>query len=460
MIRDALEIAPISTFVPAVVSRRAAAVCALLRDEVPSTGDEDTPVLVVLAYLTDRATRRPTVRLRSRSWLLRTGAAALAAASIAGVLGAQASQATPSRDLDQVAAQVRDLQMQAGAAHERAEEARARLAGIQEKLGTITNRLERERREMRIMQGTIEDIARATYAGGGLDPTLQVLLAENPAEFLAQAAVMDQLQQAQVDQLRGAQTTRLRLAQTEAEISDSEAQAQQVRGEMASAEAEVSDRLAAAENVLADLQEEERQRLLQQERERRQQQLAAAREAAEVARQQAAAAAASAAAADDETSTGDSSGDSESTGAGPGGETGGSVDSGPAQSGGGYTGGSRAAAAVQYALSQVGDPYSFSASPPSSWDCSKLTAAAWGQAGVGLTALSYSQWDQTRRVPVSEIQPGDLVFYFGSGAHHVAIYVGNGKMVSASNPRDGVEIIDFLGPWYGERFSGVGRVVG
>ena len=98
--------------------------------------------------------------------------------------------------------------------------------------------------------------------------------------------------------------------------------------------------------------------------------------------------------------------------------------------------------------------------PPSSWDCSKLTAAAWGQAGVGLTALSYTQWDQTRRVPVSEIQPGDLVFYFGSGAHHVAIYVGNGKMVSASNPRDGVEIIDFLGPWYGERFSGVGRVVG
>jgi hypothetical protein len=33
-------------------------------------------------------------------------------------------------------------------------------------------------------------------------------------------------------------------------------------------------------------------------------------------------------------------------------------------------------------------------------------------------------------------------------------------MVSASNPRDGVEIIDFLGPWYRERFSGVGRVVG
>lgn len=400
------------------------------------------------------------MHLPSRSWLLRTGAATLAAVTLAGVLGVQASQAAPSRDLDQVAAQVRDLQMQAGAAHERAEQARDRLAGIQEKLGTVTNRLERERREMRVMQSTIEDIARATYARGGLDPTLQVLLAEDPAEFLAQAAVMDQLQQVQVDQLRGAQTTRLRLAQTEAEISDSEAQAQQARADMAQAEAQVSERLAAAENVLADLQEEERQRLAELERERRQQQLEAAREAAALAREQAQAAAAANAAANNDASAGDTSGSSEPSGGGSGGDSGGAVDSGPSQAGGGYTGGSRAAAAVQYALSQVGDPYSFSANPPSSWDCSKLTAAAWGQAGVGLTALSYTQWSQTRRVPVSEIQPGDLVFYFGSGAHHVAIYVGNGKMVSASNPRDGVEIIDFLGPWYRERFSGVGRVVG
>lgn len=390
------------------------------------------------------------MHLPSRSRLARIGAAALVAVTLAGALGAQASQAAPSRDLDQVAAQVRDLEMQAGAAHERAEQARNRLAGIQEKLGTITNKLERERSEMRVMQSTIEDIARATYASGGVDPTLQVLLAEDPAEFLAQAAVMDQLEQVQVDQLRGAQTSRLRLAQTEAEISDSEAQAQQARAEMASAEAEVSDRLAAAEDVLAGLQEQERQRLLELERQRREEQLAAAREAAALAREQAAAAAAANAAANNDASGGDNAG----------GDTGGTTDSGPAQAGGGYTGGSRAAAAVQYALSQVGDPYSYSANPPSSWDCSKLTAAAWAQAGVGLTALSYSQWDQTRRVSVDEIQPGDLVFYFGGGAHHVAIYIGGGKMVSASNPSDGVEITDFLGPWYGERFSGVGRVIG
>ena len=365
-------------------------------------------------------------------WLRRGAATATAIIVFAGVLGGQSSQAAPRQDLQQVEAQVRDLEMRAAAAHEDAERARERLAEIQGQLDAVGNRLARERAEMRTMQGTIEDMARSVYASGGMDPTLQVLLAEDPTEFLAQAAVMSQLQQSQVDQLRQAQTSRLRLAQTEAEVSDREASAQQARADMAAAKAQADDRLAESQAVLANLQEEERQRLLQLQRERRAQQVQDARAAAAAAQQ--------------------SVGQGSTSAGGP-------ADSG-SQSGGGYSGGSRAAAAVQYALSQVGDPYSFSANPPSSWDCSKLTAAAWAQAGVGLTALSYTQWDQTRRVPVSEIQPGDLVFYFGSGAHHVAIYIGGGKMVSASNPSDGVEVIDFLGPWYGERFSGVGRVIG
>lgn len=353
------------------------------------------------------------MRPSTPTWLKRAVVTSTAVVMLAGVLGVQASQAAPRQDLQQVEAQVRELEMRAAAAHEKESQARERLAGIQDQLGALGNRLERERGEMRVMQGTLADMARSVYASGGMDPTLQVLLAEDPAEFLAQAAVMSQLQQAQVDQLRQAQTSRLRLAQTEAEVADREVSAQQARADMAAAKALADDRLAESEAVLADLQAEERERLLQIQRDRRAQQVREASQAA----------------------------------------------SGVQVSG--YSGGSsRAQAAIQYALSQVGDPYSFSASPPSSWDCSKLTAAAWAQGGVGLTALSYTQWDQTRRVPVSEIQPGDLVFYFGLGAHHVAIYIGGGKMVSASNPSDGVEVIDFLGPWYRERFSGVGRVIG
>jgi cell wall-associated NlpC family hydrolase len=290
-------------------------------------------------------------------------------------------------------------------------------------------------------QAVLGDLARSLYASGGIDPALELLLAEDPVEFLAQASVMDQVASTQAAQIRQAQTGRLRLAQTEAEASDQEAQAEALEAEMSSAEARVTERLGQAQSILDNLRQEERERLARIQAERVQQQREEARQAA------AAAAAAAQAPA--------------GGGSGPSGQSGGTTSpDGAAASGGGYSGGSRAQAAVQYALAQVGEPYSYSARPPDSWDCSKLTAAAWAQSGVGLTALSYTQWDQTQRVPVSEIQPGDLVFYFGSGAHHVAIYVGNGKMVSASNPSDGVEIIDFLGPWYKERFSGVGRVIG
>lgn len=334
-------------------------------------------------------------------------------------LGSSSGMAAPQADLREVEAQVRDLEMQAGAAHEEASRAADRLTAVRQKLDSVQGQLQSQRNELNQTQAVLEDLARSLYTSGGIDPALELLLAEDPVGFLAQASVMGQVASSQAGLIRQAQTGRLRLAQTEAEAADQEAQAKALEAEMSSAEARVTERLGQAQSVLGNLREEERQRLGRLQAERLAQQREEASQAAGI------------------FSTG-----------------------GAATSGGGYSVSSRAQAAVKYALAQVGEPYSFSASPPNSWDCSKLTSAAWAQSGVGLTALSYTQWDQTKRVPVSEIQPGDLVFYFGSDVHHVAIYVGNGKMVSASNPSDGVEIIDFLGPWYKERFSGVGRVIG
>jgi cell wall-associated NlpC family hydrolase len=344
------------------------------------------------------------------------------------------SNAAPRQDIQAVAQQVRELQMAAEAANERAKEAQQRLERIQGELDAIQGRAARERDELATVRTTIEDIARATYASGGIDPTLQVILAEDPLEFLAQAAVMGQLEAAQAADLRRAQTTRLRLAQTEAELVDRESSAATVRTEVNDARADAQAQLDAAETLLANLEEEERLRLEQLERERREARAAAAAAAAEEARRLAAQ-------------------QQQASVSAP-------TPDGPDESGGGFAGGSRAAMVIQSALSKLGDPYSYNANPPSSWDCSKFTTWAWAQAGVGLTAYSYAQWDQTRRVPLSDIQPGDLVFYFGRGAHHVGLYIGNGKMVHAANPGDDVTIDDILGPWYGERFSGVGRVIG
>jgi len=317
--------------------------------------------------------------------------------------------AVPSRDLDQVRNQVLDLEMQAGAAHERAEQAKLRLRDVQSDLKVMQERLKKKREAVREVRETLQGIARSMYISGSIDPSLQLLLADDPAEFLSQGAVVQHLAKSQMDVLRGYRTKQLQLAQAEAAVADRRKAAADRRAEMVSAEKQVKERLAAAEKILASLQTKERQRLWEIERRRRQQQAAEARRQVR-------------------------------------------------QVGTSNISSARVRSVIKYALSQVGRPYSFSARPPTSWDCSKLTTAAWRQAGVGLTPLSYTQWDQTKRVPVSQIRPGDLVFYFGRGAHHVALYIGNGKMVSASNPRDGVEIIHFLSPWYRERFSGVGRV--
>jgi peptidoglycan DL-endopeptidase CwlO len=98
-----------------------------------------------------------------------------------------------------------------------------------------------------------------------------------------------------------------------------------------------------------------------------------------------------------------------------------------------------AAKAVAYAKAQVGKPYVYGASGPSSFDCSGLTMMAWAQAGVSLPHSSSAQYSATRRISSSELQPGDLVFYY-SPISHVAIYVGGGMQVAATHTGDYVRL--------------------
>jgi peptidoglycan DL-endopeptidase CwlO len=99
----------------------------------------------------------------------------------------------------------------------------------------------------------------------------------------------------------------------------------------------------------------------------------------------------------------------------------------------------RAAAAVEYALAQVGDAYVWGAEGPDGFDCSGLTLMAWRQAGVSLPHSSSMQMSSGTPVSQSQLQPGDLIFYY-SPVSHVAIYIGGGKIVHAANPSTGVEI--------------------
>jgi cell wall-associated NlpC family hydrolase len=99
----------------------------------------------------------------------------------------------------------------------------------------------------------------------------------------------------------------------------------------------------------------------------------------------------------------------------------------------------RAATAVAYALAQVGKAYVYGAAGPSAFDCSGLTMRAWAQAGVSLPHSSSAQTGSGRSVSQSQLQPGDLVFYY-SPVSHVGMYIGNGQIVNAENPGVGVKI--------------------
>jgi len=380
------------------------------------------------------------VRLRVVSPL----AAGVAALMVAAALTAAPSvSAQPTKNIAQVSAELDALQTRAETASENYNAAQVKFNKISKRLHAAQSRVDRAKLQQAKILSTTNRIAASAYmsGGGGLQSSLGLLLSDNPTGFLEQAVAVQQVSRSQNTSLRRIQSAQLSLAQAEIQLAQEKAAASAAQTEMRKRRDDINNAVADTQKLLSSLKAEERKRLGE-----------------EAARARAASAAAAAAARHRVAAQSAFHATSGNSNSGGGNSSSNSSDNSGSYSGGGSSS-SRAMIAVNYALSQVGKPYSFNAQPPYSWDCSKLTAAAWAHAGVQLTALSWAQANEMRHVSSNDLQPGDILFYF-NGAHHVAMYIGGGMIVEAASPRLGVQVTNAWNNWSSSHFSFAGRPLG
>jgi cell wall-associated NlpC family hydrolase len=137
----------------------------------------------------------------------------------------------------------------------------------------------------------------------------------------------------------------------------------------------------------------------------------------------------------------------------------GAIPSGAAVSGGAMTA-AQLTTALRAAESRRGLPYVWGAAGPASFDCSGLVQWAFAQAGISMPRVAADQARTGPAVPVSQLQPGDLLFYHTDPTDpgyisHVAIYLGNGWMIEAPQPGMDVQMVPAS---FGPQFAGAIRV--
>jgi len=288
--------------------------------------------------------------------------------------------AAPRVDIDQARRQVQELYHKAEQATERYNEARMALQDAERKFARAQKLAAAQQSNVSELQKSVGAFAANAYRNGGIDQTLQLVFSDDPEAFIARASDLDALSSREAGTLRKVVEARRELQANQTAAAQQLAVVEAQRKALATEKAEVEKNLRAAREVLNRLEAKDREAVSRASR-----------------------------------------GDDRDL-----------LKNLPLPN-------PRAARAIQFALAQLGDRYVWGASGPDGFDCSGLTMAAWRQAGVSLPHSSAQQYYSGDKIPRSELQPGDLV-YFYSPISHVGIYIGNGKMVHAPNPSRRVEI--------------------
>lgn len=316
----------------------------------------------------------------------------LAALVAMGVWPASPSSAEP--DIEDVRERVDTLYHQAEQAQERYHDANLELRELNRDLAAL--RADQNRQDVRVSgaQAEVEDSIVRQYVGDGLSAVGQVIVSDDPRVFLGQLSTMSAFNDLQASLYEEYNTELIALNLRRQATNRRAVEVAGIEKRLGAEQSAIDASLGEAKAVLSELEAKERAELL----------------------------ASMAGGAPIELPTNI-----------------------PAEG--------RAAIAIRYAMAQVGGRYSYGGVGPDAFDCSGLMMMAWAQAGIGLPHSSRAQFGVGTRVSASQLQPGDMVFYY-SPISHVGMYIGNGLIVHAANPGAGIRV----SPLYSMPFTGAVRL--
>jgi peptidoglycan DL-endopeptidase CwlO len=301
----------------------------------------------------------------------------VAGLSLAATLGAVSTIPAEAKDtVKDVQARVDALYEQADQATESYNEARIRLAGLRSELTSLKADQDRQDQALSVVKGQLRDSMLQQLEGSNLSAVGQVVLSDDPQGFLGELTTISSFDNLQTG-LYDEYTTQAKALDLRRKATEERtAEVAKTETKLAGDKKDIESKLATAKKLLANLQEKERQAIL---------------------------------------SRGDMRLPTDI----------------PAEG--------RAAAAIAYATAQLGDAYVWGAAGPNAFDCSGLTMMAWAAAGVSLPHSSRAQYSSGPHVAESDLRVGDLVFYY-SPISHVGLYIGNGMILHAARPGEGVKI--------------------
>ena len=381
----------------------------------------------------------PKRRASMASLARRTGVlfvvAALAAAAAAGPANADKVSDTRAQ-IAQVENELNSFNQQLDAAVEAWNQAESQLTQVKSDIRENTRRLKLAKANLRVAKQHLAAFLVSSYKGDSTD-VFEVLGSGSFTDLLNRVEYVQRMSDAEGELLAQVQKAEHEIQVRQAKLKVDEKKAEKLVAEATQHKADIQAAVSARQQMLGGLQSDLAQAI--RDRQARLDRIAREKAAALAAAQQ-----------QQEQAAASSSSSSSSSSSGSSGSSGGSWSPPPA--------GPLGSQAVAIAQRYLGVPYVWGGASPSGFDCSGLTMYVYAQLGIGLGHYTGSQYNAGPHVSMSQLAPGDLVFFY-AGHDHVGIYMGGGLFIHAPHTGDVVKISSLSG-YYASNFSGAVRVTG